>query len=513
MPLIDDIMKMPTIAERVENMKMGRGWRTEPNTIENMDNWFVERHSIKDKKKHPDKTIVVEKGKKVTDPKTGQAYTTDDKTDTQESNRIALPIEQDIVNIQVGFGVGIEPMLKCEPNDDKEKALLSALNYTMKKNRCKFNNKKEMRAWLAEQEVAEYWYASPDTDNFWSKIIKRIASAFGISKPKSKLKCAIWSPFRGDKLYPFFEGDDMTGFLREYKVRKAGTTEYITNYMVITKEKVYQWYYDPTAQGGYKETVFKHGFAKIPVLYMYRHAPYCMVIKDGRERLEKTLSSYADCIDYHFFPYLILTGDVKGVGGKLRSHVIEMHGNGASASYLTWDQVPDTIKFEVETYLELCYSLTNTPRISFENLKGTTAASGVAFKFYFMGAHMQESNNEEDFGEFLQRRINFLISALGEINSSLREPSSTIDVETDMVPYMIDNISDKVTTAVSAYQGGIWSRKHSMMFVGQMEHIDEELKEIEDDESAKAEQNNSGNGSTKDDKNTTLSPKVAKPLQ
>ena len=148
-----------------------------------------------------------------------------------------------------------------------------------------------------------------------------------------------------------------------------------------------------------------------------------------------------------------------------------------------------------------------------QNLKGTTAASGVAFKFYFMGAHMQESNNEEDFGEFLQRRINFLISALGEINSSLREPSSTIDVETDMVPYMIDNISDKVITAVSAYQGGIWSRKHSMMFVGQMEHIDEELKEIEDDESAKAEQNNSGNGSTKDDKNITLSPKVAKPLQ
>jgi hypothetical protein len=488
MALIDEILALPSIGERIEKLKKGRGYRREPDTTENRNNWFIENHFIKDKDKNPDREIVIEKEKDVYDKKTGKSYKIEAKTEPQKANRIAIPIEQDIVNVQVGFGVGLEPIIKCDTDDEKEKNLLSALKYTMRKNRCKFNNKKEMRAWLAEQEVAEYWYAVQDTDNFWAKIIKKVASALGFMKPQTRLKSVVWSPFRGDKLYPFFENEDMTGFMREYTKRLTDNTD-ITCYMVITKDRVYQWEQSigTDSVDGFKETSFKHGFPKLPVIYTYRPEAYCHNIKDMRERLEKTLSSYADCLDYHFFPYLVLNGDVQNVGGKLKNHTIELHGQGASATYLTWDQVPDTIKFEVDHYLEQMYSLTRTPRISFENLKDMSAVSGVAFKFYFMGAHMQESNNEEDFGEFLQRRVNFLVSALGKMNSSLYIPSQTIDVETEMVPYMIDNISDKVTTAVNAVNGGIWSRKHGMIFAGQVEHIDEELKEIEDDEKKKAE--------------------------
>jgi hypothetical protein len=485
MALIDEILKLPTVMERVGKLKMGRGWRCIPDTSENIKNWLIEGHEIFDKKKYPDNKVVIKKGKKIVDSRTGKTITTDDKTETQYANRIALPIEQDIVNIQVGFGVGLEPTLDCQTKNDAENAVLSALKQTMKKNRCKFANKKEMRSWLSEQEVAEYWYVVPDTDNFWSKIDD---SSYNILKPKYRLKSAVWSPFRGDKLYPFFEGEDMTGFLREY-TKIDDNQMRLTCYMLITKDRVYLWNQDTSVQGGFLESSFAHGFSKLPVLYTYRPKTYCHNIKSMRERLEKTLSSYGDCLDRNFFPYLLLHGEVENVSGKLRNHTIQMNGEGASATYLTWDQVPDTVKFEVETYLNQIYSMTSTPRISFENLKGLTAASGVAFKFYFMGADMQESNNEEDFGEFLQRRINFLISALGTINASLYLPSQTLDVETAMQPYQIDNISDKVTTAVSAYNGGIWSRKHSMIFAGQIEHLDEELKEIEEDEAQKAENN------------------------
>ena len=488
MKKIDEILAIHGIMERVAKLKMGRGWRIEPNTLHNMKNWFIEGHDINDKEKYPDKTIVVEKGKKITDQKTGKEYTTDDKIEKQPANHIAVPIEQDIVNIQVGFGVGLEPTLNYDTNDVSELALINSLRYTMKKNRCKFNNKKEMRAWLAEQEVAEYWYASPDTDDFWAKADK--TEGYSISRPNFKLKCAIWSPFRGDKLYPFFEGDDMTGFLREYKKPIQNGLSYITCYMLITDTYVYMWDMDLASVGGYKETVFKHGFPKMPVIYTYRRKPYCHNIKPQRERLEKTLSSYADCIDYNFFPYLLLKGDVTNVSGRLKSHTIQLHGDGADASYLTWNQAPDVVKFEIETYINNMYAMTSTPRISFDNLKGMTAISGVAFKFFFMGAHMQESNNEEDFGEFLNRRISFLTSALGAINSRLFLPAQTLDIDTSMVPYMIDNISDKVTTAVAAYAGGIWSRKHAMIFAGQVEHLDEELKEIEEEDVQKAKNMN-----------------------
>lgn len=45
---------------------------------------------------------------------------------------------------------------------------------------------------------------------------------------------------------------------------------------------------------------FKHGFKKLLVLYYYRPEAYCEKIKTIRVRLEKLLSSYGDCIDYHF---------------------------------------------------------------------------------------------------------------------------------------------------------------------------------------------------------------------
>jgi hypothetical protein len=497
MALVDEILALP-IGERIEKLKEGRGWRKEPNTTQNLKDWFIEKHDINDKVKYPDSKIVIEKGKIVIDKKTGKSYTVEDKTEERKVNHIALPIEQDIVNIQTAFSVGMEPSMTFDTEDDGEKSLISALKYTLRKNRIKYLNKKEMRSWLSEQEIAEYWYADKDNDNFWQKIYKKIKIAITGNIPEVKLKCALWSPFRGDKLYPFFENEDMTGFLREYKKHILEDKE-ITCYMFITKDKIYQWSESSTINGGWEEKQpFEHKFGKMPILYTYRRESYCAPIRPMRERLEKTLSQYADCLDYHFFPYLLLSGDVQGVSGKLKNHVIKLHGQGANASYLTWNQVPDTVKFEVDRYMEEIYSMRNTPRISFENLKGSTAPSGAAFQFYFMGAHMAVSNHAEDFGEFVQRRINFLITALGSLSSKLLQASKTIDIETDLTPYMINDISEKVNTAATARNAGIWSTKHSLIFTGNIDHIDEEMKEIDEDNKKSSENAKSDNLNKKD---------------
>lgn len=136
--------------------------------------------------------------------------------------------------------------------------------------------------------------------------------------------------------------------------------------MTITKDMVYQW--ELTSNWTDKGS-FAHGFKKMPVIYMYRPEAYCEKIKSLRVRLEKLLSSYADCIDYHFFPILMLFGDVQNFSGEFKNRVVELTGQGANAQYLTWSQVPDTVKFEVETLLSQIYGLTNTPRISFDSLK------------------------------------------------------------------------------------------------------------------------------------------------
>ena len=47
---------------------------------------------------------------------------------------------------------------------------------------------------------------------------------------------------------------------------------------------------------------------------------------------------------------------------------------------------------------------------------------------------------------------------------------------------MIDDLNDKVATAVSAVGGGVWSRREGIMFAGNADRIEEELKEIEEEQ-------------------------------
>ena len=50
---------------------------------------------------------------------------------------------------------------------------------------------------------------------------------------------------------------------------------------------------------------------------------------------------------------------------------------------------------------------------------------------------------------------------------------------------MIDSVDDKVSTAVSAVNGGIWSTREGIMFAGNADRIEEELAEIKEEQAGK----------------------------
>lgn len=481
MRTIDEVLRIEDIDQKIAYLKKGR--KTElPDAVKLYNDWNPNRHEIiTDTEKYPKIKITVEKEKEVYDEKTGKTTTIPKKTKDVEPNRIALPIEQDIVNIQTAFTVGTEPKMNCEP-EENEQGLFSALRKVLEKNKIKYQNKRIVRSWLSEQECAEYWYVVKD-DGFWAKLKRKIGTLFGASAPEYRMNSVIWSPFRGDKLYPFFDdSNNLVAFSREYKKKDLDDVE-ITCFMTITADSVYQWEF---IDGWKSVSSFKHGFKKLPVLYCYRPEAYCEKIKTLRVRLEKLLSNYADCIDYHFFPILMLFGDVQNFSGEFKNRVVELTGQGANAQYLTWSQVPDTVKFEAETLLNQMYGLTNTPRISFENLKGSgNALSGVAFDYVFLSTHLNVENLAEVIGEFMQRRVNFLVSALGSINSSLEKAAETIDINVEIEPYRLDNIDDRVSTAVKAVSGNVWSQKHGVLFAGNQDRLDEELQQIKEEQEEK----------------------------
>ena len=483
MRTLEEILAIPEVERKIYYLKKGR--KTElPNAHSLYNDWNPNKHEIViDEEKYPKIKITTKPEERITDPTTGKEYVEPAVKKEVDPNRIALPIEQDIVNIQTAFTVGTEPVLDCQPYQSEE-SLLSALKQVFKKNKLKYQNKKLVRAWLAEQEVAEYWYVVKD-DGFWAKLKRKISEIFGKSKPEYRLKSAIWSPFRGDKLYPFFnDNGDLVALSREYKKKDLNDVE-ITCFMTITKDMVYQW--ELTSNWTDKGS-FAHGFKKMPVIYMYRPEAYCEKIKSLRIRLEKLLSNYADCIDYHFFPILMLYGDVQQLSGEFKNRVVQLLGNNANAQYLTWNQASETVKYEAETLFSQIYSLTNTPRISFDSLKGAgSAVSGVAFDYVFMSTHLNVENLNETVGEFMQRRVNFLVSALGSVNTSLEQASETIDVDVQMQPYRLEDIKDKIDTAIKAKNGEIWSQERAITFVGNVDSAMDEIEAIKEEQAEKQE--------------------------
>lgn len=476
---IDEIFTFSTWEERITFIKNSRHTPA-PRVKENMDAWFTKRHRVYDKTYRKDmKTLVKE-----------EYYTSEGKLipaqyEKEEVARIGLPLEQDVVNIHTAFSVGKEPILKTESEDEKELDLLSILKKIGKDNKLRYQNKREMRTWLSEQEVCEYWYRYDDR-SFWRKVWDKVRSLAGIStQPSYKLRSQIWSPFRGDKLYPIFtdNGNDFIGIGREYEYKLADYSSLFC-FMLVTATTVYQiqrgistaWEDSP----GYP---FAHGFSKIPAIYAWRDEALYRPVIGIRESLETLTSDFSDAIRMNFFPKLILEGDLSNGGAENigKSHLLKIQ-NGGKAYYLDWHQTSDMVKTQMDNLLSRYYSLTNTPLISFDQLQGSgTFPSGTSFDYMFMATLFAVDSHWETMGEFYQRRCNFLIAAVGDLVPEMKAASETIDVEVVQKPYRIEDLSKRITDAVNMVDGHVGSRKQAVMLVGIADDFKDEMEEIEKD--------------------------------
>ena len=236
MKTLQEIFALPTEAEKIDYLKHRRTPLPDAETL--YKDWDPDKHDVMDPEIRPDGKVIVEEAKQ--DPKTGKVIPAQyKKDDVNPTNRIPLPLEQDITNIHTAWTVGKDPKVNCSPNNEEEKELLNIIDSICRKNKMRYNNKRLVRSWLSETEVAEYWYAVKD-EGFWRKMLAQVKKAFGGSvSPKYKLRCAIWSPFRGDKLYPLFDDSgDYLALSRQYSVKEVDGTE-VEYFMTVTDEKVY----------------------------------------------------------------------------------------------------------------------------------------------------------------------------------------------------------------------------------------------------------------------------------
>ncbi|WP_262246995.1 phage portal protein [Parapedobacter soli] len=392
-------------------------------------------HDVMDQNLRRDKDIIVEKYKKGANGKM-DVY---EEAAKEKVNRIALALQKLVVERAIAFLFGNDPKMSGDVNSDIEKLVFNIVSKIKKANKTRSTNRRVARALFSATEVAEYWFAVP-AERY---------TKYGVST-SYKLRHKIYSPLAGYKLYPRKdETGDMVAFSLEYtRVEGNVSTTYFEAY---TDEEKMVFTRDSLSANDWR---FKERrpipIGKIPFIYAEQPQVEWADVQILIERLEKLLSNFADTNDYHASPKIFIEGILKGFAKKGDAGAILQGEKGSKASYLSWDHAPESVRLEIETLLGQIFSLTQTPNISFDSVKGLGAISGIALKLLFLDAHLKVKNKEETFTEYLQRRNSIILSYAGLLHTPIQSTAHEMDLDDEIEPYMIEDLKEMVDTLLAA---------------------------------------------------------------
>ena len=304
-----------------------------------------------------------------------------------------------------------------------------------------------------------------------------------------KLRCITLSPLHGDMLYPYFdETGDMMAFSRQFSREDNKKRKHI---FFETYTDIWHYLWENT-EGGWRIVEgypMQNTIGKIPVVYGCQRSVEWADVQNLIDRLEKLLSNFADTNDYHASPKIVVKGEImrwskKGDAGS----IIEMDDNG-SAEYLTWSQAPESVKLEIETLLRMIYTITQTPDISFDSVKGLNV-SGVALELMFMDAHLKVMEKREVFDEYMQRRFNIIQAYLSQMNArdaAYATACGTLTIEPVITPYTLRDTQAETNRLITATGNkAIMSRRTAVQKFGEVDDVVQELVTIEEEENAAA---------------------------
>lgn len=336
-------------------------------------------------------------------------------------NKLPLSLQKKIVLFASVF-LG-NPRIDCNPANDAETNLKQVIDFIGDVNKLEYRFPELMRIVMSETHAAELWYIPPtENESFYS------GQPIDSNQP---LKLKILANSFGDQLYPLFdEFDDMLAFGRGYKMIELvnGQAQEVEHFDLYTDQNIYyaksqgqQWLFYDVAIDEYAADFVgvENPIGKIPIIYYEQPTVEWADVQELIERYEFKISNHADTNDYFDSPIVVTKGQIRGFADKGSTGKVLEAEEGGDASYLTWDNAPESMKLEMDNLSYFIHSLTHTPDISFENIKGLGKLSGIALKLLFMDAHIKAAQKEAIFGVGVQRRLNFLKKALGYLDPAL----------------------------------------------------------------------------------------------
>lgn len=310
-------------------------------------------------------------------------------------------------------------------------------------------------------------------------------------KKVNEIKTKLLSNEEG-AMAPYFDASgDMIAFTWSFTLTNSADKK-IKNVWVFTDKLCYK-FSDESGSFALTDNL-PHGFSKIPIVYISQEFPEWNDVESLIDRFETSLSKLGASNDYSGYPLLKLYGTVQSMpdrnddGKTLNFPMKEVDEAGKTihgdAEFLTNSNAPESVKLEMETLENLIYSISSTPNLSFDNLKGSVGnISGVALKLLFLDSIIKAKMNEGDNRTMIQRIIKILISGIvTTTNTSLSSKSKDTIIKIQFNSILPDDLKEAVEIISSAVSSKVVSRKTAVEYLGMNEDVDEEMDLIKSDE-------------------------------
>jgi SPP1 family phage portal protein len=477
------------------NNLLASGFEPLKNAIKNTrkyDEWKTKHKIQYDPKLHAVHSTTLRPWKMVnSDDENGNSTTT-----AEDVNRISMPIQKQIVGRAATFLCGNPVELDTLPVADLqpvEAQLLQILEKMWRDNKLDYETKTIAKILFSETEVAELWFFEDAPTDYWRGTPNASVPALNATgkavngEAQSRVRMKILANSKGDTMTPLWNSvGDMIAFVREYNTVQDGKE--IPHFDLYLENQTIKWTRNGDNTLNWSKETFSNPIKKLPIIYYCQDRTEWYDVQEMIERLEELYSNLADTNDYNGSPIVLVHGTVKGFSAKGEQGKVLELDEGANAEYLTWPSAPESIKLEIEQLLAAIYDLTDTPNISFDQVKGLGAFSGIALRMIFMAAHMKASDHEETVGKSLQRRLNLLKAMAATINIKLTD-GLNLDIKPKFDYYIPKNVEETITLLNSAYGGGIMSQETAVHQNPLVEDPEEEFKKITkeaDDAAARA---------------------------
>lgn len=403
------------------------------------------KHKINLYHYRPDKTINKPSGE--IDANTGEPIY---HKSVEKVTRLAIPLQRLIVSRGASFLTAGGCTLKPDTdNSEGQDALFQLVSKTWKVNKLDYKNHEIAQAFMSETECCEIWYSKKNSDG------------------SVEMKCNVYKPSEGYILTPIFDNTrDLIAFSLgyEYIDEEDNKAEYRD---VYTSDKLIK--YVKRAQEEWKilQTI-PLLYGKIPVVYYSIAESIWSIVQPLIERLELLLSNFSDTNDYAGAPILFANGTIKGFSSKGETGKVLEGENDADVKYITWEQAPESIKLEIETLKNLIFTCTQTPDISFYEMKGLGDISGAAFERIMIDAHLKAKGLQSGvYGEGIQRRLNLLVYACAAITPSLSKTATDLEIYPVFKLFKLDDDYTRIQNALMASGGAtIMSQLEAISYGG-----------------------------------------------